>query len=157
MKNRHHLRNFQTLVLAAVAATFTGCAWIESHQTQIDATLQIVGSRVANVAFQTLLASAVDEADAGYKANYADAIASGLRSQEATIVSSDDIAKIIATWSPNDGAAWQTVAADATTVASQALAANGQAKAAAITEQVATGLNTAAAKLRDSAATVGSN
>jgi len=148
MKFRSLARFAKTVFLAAAVFAVSGCAWIQTHQSQIDSTLEIVGSRVANVAFQTLVNSAVDEADAGFKANYLDTIASGLRSQETTIVSSDDIAKIIQVWSPNDGAAWQTVAANVATVADQALAANGKTQAAAVVEQVASGLNTAAGKLR---------
>ena len=135
-------------LLAVFLVGMTGCAWIQSHQTQIISTLKIVGNRVAIVATQTLLNAAESEADANFKANFADAIAAGLRSQETSIVSSDDIAKIIADWSPNDGGAWETIGAQSASIAAQALAANDKPTTAQVVEQIAVGMNTAAANLR---------
>ena len=77
-----------------------------------------------------------------------DTIASGLRANEATIVSSDDVAKIVKIWSPNDGAQWQQLAGQLGGVAGQALQSTGQTKSAAIVENIATGLNNAAAAAR---------
>ena len=79
-------------LLAVFLVGMTGCAWIQSHQTQIISTLEIVGNRVAIVATQTLLNAAESEADANFKANFADAIAlpgnSGSRTGSRTLYAS---------------------------------------------------------------------
>lgn len=126
----------------------SGCAWITAHQTQIDSTLAVIGNRAMTVAENVLLSTAVDEADSNFKADYLDTIASGLRANEATIVSSDDVANIVKIWSPSDGAAWQSLAGGVAQVATDALQSSGAMKSAAVVEQIATGLNNAAATAR---------
>jgi len=148
----------QTLPLLLVAlclTSLTGCAWITAHQTQIDSTLAVVGNRALVVAENVLISAATNEIDANFKADYLDSIASGLRANEASIVTSDDVAKIVTIWSPNDGAAWQSLGAGVAQVADQALTAADKPQAAAVVEQIATGLNTAAEKARASAAVGG--
>jgi hypothetical protein len=143
-------RLINPLIVAALLPLFalSGCAWITAHQTQIDSTLAVVGQRALSVAENVLLSVAVDEADSGFKADYLDAIASGLRANETTIVSSADVEKIVQIWSPNDGDAWQSLAGGVAQIADQALTATGKPQAAAVVEQIATGLNNAAAAAR---------
>ena len=95
-----------------------------------------------------LISAAVDQADKQFKADFLDSVATGLRQNEATIVNSEDVAKIVRIWSPNDGAQWQQLAGNLGTVTGNALATAGQTNAATIVENIATGLNTAAAKAR---------
>ena len=126
----------------------SGCAWISAHKPQIDSTLAIVGQRALAVAEQVLISVAADEADKNFKADFLDAVASGLRQNETTIVNSDDVAKIVQIWSPNDGAQWKSLAGSLGTVAGNALATAGETQSAAIVENIATGLNNAAAAAR---------
>ena len=147
------IQNGMVLLLAALClSSLTGCAWIKTHQAQINATASVLGQRALSVAEATLLSAAVSEADAGFKADYLDAIASGLRANEASIVTSGDVAQIVTIWSPNDGAQWQKLAGSVAQIANQGLTARGDTQAAAVVEQIATGLNTAAANARTSSA-----
>jgi len=127
---------------------FSGCAWISAHQPQIDSTLAVVGQRALSVAENVLISTATDEVDKNFKADFLDSVASGLRANETTIVNSDDVAKIVKIWSPNDGAQWQQLAGSLSTVAGDALQSAGQTKSATIVENIATGLNNAAAAAR---------
>ena len=147
-------RRIAPLIVAALLPLFglSGCAWVQTHQPQIDATLGVVGARALAVAEKVLLSVAVDEVDKNFKADFLDSVASGLRANETTIVNSDDVAKIVQIWSPNDGAAWQQLAGNLGTVAGNALATAGETKTAAIVENIATGLNNAAAKARTTTA-----
>ena len=142
--------NITPLILLALLPVFafSGCAWINTHKTQIDDTLAVVGQRALTVAEQVLISVATDEADQNFKADFLDAVASGLRQNEATIVSADDVAKIVKIWSPNDGAQWKELAASLGTVAGNALATAGKTEASAVVENIATGLNNAAAAAR---------
>ena len=142
--------NITPLILLALLPVFalSGCAWISAHKTQIDDTLAVVGQRALTVAEQVLISVATDEADKNFKADFLDAVASGLRQNETTIVNSDDVAKIVQIWSPNDGAQWQQLAGNLGSVAGNALAAAGETQSAAIVENIATGLNNAAAAAR---------
>ena len=142
----------QSLTLLLVLSALTGCAWSTAHRVQIDGTLAVVGHRALLVAENVLLSAATSELDAAFKADFLDSIASGLRANEGSIVTSGDVAKIVTLWSPNDGAAWQSLAGGVAQVADQALAANGNTQAAAVVEQLATGLNAAAEKTRAAAA-----
>jgi len=108
----------------------------------------VIGDRAMSVAEQTLIAAAVSEADAGFKADYLDSIAQGLRANEADIVTSADVQKIVTIWSPNDGTQWQRLAGKVAQLADQGLTARGDKQAAAVVEQIATGLNAAAATTR---------
>lgn len=138
------------LIVAALLPLFalSGCAWVQTHQPQIDATLDVVGQRALTVAEKVLISVAVDEADKNFKADFLDSVASGLRQNEANIVTSDDVSKIVQIWSPNDGAAWQSLAGNLGTVAGKALESAGNTQSATIVENIATGLNDAAAKAR---------
>jgi hypothetical protein len=142
--------NITPLILLALLPVFvfSGCAWISAHQTQIDATLSVVGQRALSVAENVLISAATDEADKSFKADFLDSVASGLRQNEATIVSSDDVEKIVQIWSPNDGAQWQQFAGTLGAVAGNALQSAGKAQASTIVESIATGLNNAAAAAR---------
>jgi hypothetical protein len=145
--------NIAPLIALAMLPLFalSGCAWISAHQTQIDATLSVVGQRALSVAENVLISAATDEADTSFKADFLDSVAAGLRANEATIVSSDDVEKIVQIWSPNDGAQWQQLAGSLGTVAGNALATAGQGQASTIVESIATGLNNAAAQARATA------
>ena len=143
-------RRITPLIVAALLPVFalSGCAWVQAHRTQIDATLDVVGQRALAVAEKVLISVATDEADKNFKADFLDSVATGLRQNETTIVNSDDVSKIVQIWSPNDGAAWQQLAGSLGTVAGNALQSAGQNKSAAIVENIAVGLNDAAAKAR---------
>lgn len=146
--------NFKTgitplIALALIPAfALSGCAWTQAHKTQISDTLAVVGTRALNVAGQVLLSAAVDEADKDFKADFLDSIAAGLRANATTIVSADDVAKIAQIWSPNDGPKWQQLAGSLGALAGNALAAAGKTEAATVVEQIAMGLNNAAAQAR---------
>ena len=127
---------------------FSGCAWITVHQQQIDDTFDVMGQRALAVAENVLLSSAIDEADKNFKADFLDSVASGLRANETTIVNSDDVAKIVKIWSPNDGTQWQQFAGSLGAIAGTALQSAGKNKSASIVENIATGLNNAAASAR---------
>ena len=127
---------------------FSGCAWIAAHQPQIDDTFDVMEQRVLAVAENVLLSSAIDEADKNFKADFLDSVASGLRANETTIISSDDVAKIVKIWSPNDGAQWQQFAGSLGTIAGTAMQSAGKTQSASIVENIATGLNNAAAAAR---------
>ena len=146
-------RRIAPLIVAALLPLFalSGCAWVQKHRPQIDATLSVVSARALAVAERVLISVATDEADKNFKADFLDSVASGLRQNETTIVNSDDVAKIAQIWSPNDGVAWQQLAGNLGTVASNALESAGQSKSAVIVENIATGLNDAAAKARATA------
>ena len=62
---------------------------------------------------------------------------------------------MVAIWSPNDGAAWQSLAGGVAQIADQALTSAGKPQAAAVVEQIAAGLNTEAEKTRDNLAVGG--
>lgn len=143
-------RRIAPLIIAALLPMFalSGCAWVQAHRPQIDATLDVVGQRALAVAERVLISVATDEADKNFKANFLDSVASGLRQNETTIVNANDVSKIVRIWSPNDGAAWQELAGNLGTVAGNALQSSGQTKSAAIVENIAVGLNDAAAKAR---------
>jgi len=130
----------------------SGCAWVQTHKPQIDSTLAVVGQRALSVAENVLISAAVDETDKSFKADFLDSVASGLRQNETAIVNSDDVAKIVQIWSPNDGAQWQELAGSLGTVAGNALQSAGQGQSAAIVENIATGLNNAAAAARATSA-----
>jgi len=138
------------LIVAAVIPVFafSGCAWVTAHRAQIDSTLDVVGQRALSVAENVLISAATDEADKNFKADFLDSVATGLRANETTIVNSDDVEKIVKIWSPNDGAQWQSLAGKLGTVAGEALQSSGQSKSATVVEQIATGLNNAAASAR---------
>ena len=146
-------RRITPLIVAALLPLFalSGCAWVESHRPQIDATLGIVGARALAVAESVVLSVAEDEADKNFKADFLDSVATGLRQNETTIVTSDDVSKIVRIWSPNDGAAWQSLAGNLGTVAGKALESAGSMQSATIVENIAVGLNDAAAKARATA------
>ena len=143
-------RQINPLIIAALLPLFalSGCAWVESHRPQIDATLGIVGARSLAVAESVVLSVAEDEVDKNFKADFLDSVATGLRQNETTIVTSDDVSKIVRIWSPNDGAAWQSLAGNLGTVAGKALESAGSTQSATIVENIAVGLNDAAAKAR---------
>ena len=143
-------RQITPLIVAALLPLFalSGCAWVQTHRTQIDDTLAVVGQRTLSVAERVLISVATDEADKNFKADFLDSVATGLRQNETTIVNSDDVSKIVQIWSPNDGAAWQQLAGSLSTVAGNALQSAGQTQSAAIVENIAVGLNDAAAKAR---------
>lgn len=135
------------LLLLPVFA-LSGCAWISAHKSQINATLAVVGQRSLAVAERVLISVATDEADKNFKANFLDSVATGLRQNEANIVTANDVSKIVQIWSPNDGAQWRQLAGSLGTVAGIALQSTGQAQASTIVENIAIGLNDAAAKAR---------
>ena len=128
--------------------TLSGCAWISAHQSQINSSLAVVGQRALDVAERVLISAAVNEADKNFKADFLDAVAEGLRQNQANIVTSDDIARIVQIWAPNDGAQWQKLAGNLGAIAGNALQSAGKTEAAAIVESIATGLNDAAANAR---------
>ena len=138
------------LIVAALIPVFSlsGCAWVTAHRSQIDSTLDVVGQRALSVAENVLISAATDEVDKNFKADFLDSVATGLRANETTIVNSDDVEKIVKIWSPNDGAQWQSLAGKLGTVAGEALQSSGQSKSATVVEQIATGLNNAAAAAR---------
>ena len=144
------MRQIVPIIIAAFLplCALSGCAWVQTHRTQIDATLDVVGQRALAIAEKVLISVATDEADKNFKADFLDSVATGLRQNESSIVNSDDVSKIVQIWSPNDGAAWQSLAGSLGTVAGNALASAGQTKSAVIVENIATGLNDAAAKAR---------
>jgi hypothetical protein len=141
------------MVTAALFSLLTlpACSWLLAHKPQVDATIAVVEQRALNVAQKVLLALAENEADKGFKADFLDSVALGLRQNETTIVSSDDVEAIARIWSPNDGAQWQTLAGQLGSITSDALQAAGKLKSATIVEQLASGLNNAAASARTSA------
>ena len=143
-------RRITPLIVAALLPMFalSGCAWVERHRPQIDATLGVVSARALAVVEKVLLSVAVDEADKNFKADFLDSVATGLRQNETTIVNSEDVAKIVKIWSPNDGAAWQSLAGNLGTLAGSALQSAGKTQSAAIIENIATGLNNAASVAR---------
>lgn len=136
------------LMLMIPIFALSGCAWITTHQPQIKGTLAVVGQRALTVAENVLIAAAVDEADKNFKANFLDSVATGLRANETNIVTSGDVEKIVKIWSPNDGAQWQALAGQLGSIAGSALQAAGQEHSAVVVEQIATGLNNAAASAR---------
>ena len=140
------------LVLFALLPVFTlsGCAWMNAHQAQLSATAGVVGDRAAVIAEQVLVGMAVSAADKSHKADFLDSVATGLRQNEASIVNSDDVSRIVKIWSPNDGAQWQQLAGNLGTLTGQALQAQGNTQSAAIVESLATELNAAAAAARSS-------
>jgi len=142
--------NTPALIIAASLSLlgFTACSWVAAHQQQWNATVRVVEQRALEVASRVLLAVATDEADKGFKADFLDSVAAGLRENGSTVVSSEDVEKIVKIWSPNDGTQWQTLAGQLGTVAADALARAGERNAATITEHIATGLNNAAASVR---------
>ena len=135
------------LILVLILAP-SGCAWISVHQPQIDDTFDVLGQRALAVAENVLLSSAIDEADKNFKADFLDSVASGLRANETPLVNSDDVSKIVKIWRPNDGAQWQQFAGSLGTIAGTALQSAGKTQSAAIVENIATGLNNAAAAAR---------
>jgi hypothetical protein len=150
-KSSNNIAPLIGLVLLPLFA-LSGCAWVQTHKAQIDGTLSVVGQRALAVAENVLISAAVDAADKDFKANFLDSVAAGLRANEATIVNSDDVAKIVQIWSPNDGAQWQQLAGSLGTLASNALETAGQSQASTIVENIATGLNNAAATARATSA-----
>ena len=144
--------NIAPLVALVLLPAFalSGCAWAQAHKTQINSTLAVVGNRALNVAGQVLITAAVDEADKNFKADFLDSIAAGLRANATTIVTADDVSKIVRIWSPNDGTKWQQLAGSLGTLASDALESAGQTQASTIVENIAMGLNNAAATARAS-------
>lgn len=143
-------KNIAPLIALALLPVFalSGCAWTQAHKEQINNTLAVVGNRALNVAGQVLISAAVDEADKNFKADFLDSIAAGLRANAMTIVNAEDVAKIVKIWSPNDGSKWQQLAGSLGTLASNALESAGQSQASTIVENIATGLNNAAAQAR---------
>lgn len=141
-------KTLKLLLAALVLSSLTGCAWTQAHLPQIKATASVIGNRALILAEQTLISAAVNAADAGFKADYLDAIASGLRANEGNLVTSADVASIVKIWSPNDGPQWQKLAGNAAQLADQALIEHGYVKPAAVIEQIATGFNAAAASAR---------
>lgn len=148
-------RQIVPVIIAVLLPLFalSGCAWVRAHRPRIDATLDVVGQRALAIAEKVLISVAVDEFDKNFKADFLDSVASGLRQNESSIVTADDVSKIVQIWSPNDGAAWQQLAGSLSTVAGNVLASAGQTKSAAIVENIATGLNDAAAKARATTST----
>ena len=143
-------RLIASLIVVALLPLFalSGCAWVQSHKPQIDGTLAVVGQRALSVAENVLISAAVDETDKSFKADFLDSVASGLRQNETTIVNSEDVSKIVQIWSPNDGQQWQQLAGSLGTVAGNALQSAGKVQSAAVVENIATGLNNAAAAAR---------
>ena len=142
-------------VLIAGASIFvtslSGCAWIRSHQRQWDSTLHVIESRVLDVATRVLIAAASNDSDKDFKADFLDSVAAGLREGGATVVSSEDVEKIVKIWSPNDGAQWKALAGELGSVAADAFGNAGEKRVAAVVEHIATGLNNAAAAARPTA------
>lgn len=136
------------IVLCLALPMMTGCAWINTHRTQIDETLAIVGQRALALAETVLISAATDAVDKDFKANFLDSVASGLRANEGNIVTSEDVAKIVQIWSPNDGAQWQALAGGAASLTATTLQTHGDTQAAVVVEQIATGLNQAASNAR---------
>jgi hypothetical protein len=58
------------------------------------------------------------------------------------------VAKIVAIWSPNDGGQWRTLAGQLGTVAADAFERSGRKQTAVVVENIAAGLNHAAASAR---------
>lgn len=143
-------RQINPLVLLALIPVFalSGCAWIDAHQAQINATLAVLESRAESIAFQVVISAATDQMDKQFKADFLDSVALGLRAHEMDIVTSEDVTKIVQIWSPSDGAQWQALAGKLGNSAGTLLQTNGQVKPAQIVEQIATGLNNAAASAR---------
>lgn len=129
------------VIALAFVMGLSGCAWVESHQEQIKGTVSLVAKKAFTVAGQAVISAAVDEVDKNWKANFLDSIALGLRSNMGDIVTSDDVKQVVAIWSPNDGDRWQALANGVSDVA-------GPAPSPAVVEQIATGLNDAAAQAR---------
>jgi hypothetical protein len=104
--------NTPALVIAASLSLlgFTACSWVAAHQQQWNATVRVVEQRALEVASRVLLAAATDEADKGFKADFLDSVAAGLRENGTTVISSEDVEKIVQIWSPNDGTQWQALA-----------------------------------------------
>ena len=142
--------NVPTLVVAASLSLlgFTACSWVAAHQQQWNATVRVVEQRALDVATRVLIAAAKDETDKGFKADFLDSVAYGLRENGATVVSSGDVEKIVKIWSPNDGTQWQTLAGQLGSVAADAFGNAGEKKAGTIVEHIATALNNAAASAR---------
>ena len=126
----------------------TGCSWIAAHQKQWNATLRVVEERALTVATRVLIGMAVNQSDKAFKADFLDSVAAGLRENAATVVSSEDVARIVSIWSPNDGGHWQTLAGQLGTVAADAFERSGRNQTAVVVENIASGLNHAAASAR---------
>ncbi len=136
------------VALGLIVSSMAGCAWMEAHKPQLKATAGVVAQRAASVAVQTLISYAVDESDRGWKADHLDLLADNLRANAGNIVTSGDVEQIVRIWSPNDGARWQALAAGVAQVAQDELATQGKDQAAAVVEQIATGLQSAAAQAK---------
>jgi len=141
------------LSVLALCAVFSlsGCAWIQTHQTQIGETVAVIVERAATSLGSALLSAAVSPNDKDGKANYLDGVAGAFWEQP--IVTSDDVSKIVNIWSPNDGEQWKNLASGLASMTSNVLTTYGKTYAATIGQNIATGLNTAAAQGRQDAAT----
>ena len=147
-------RQINPLIAAALLPLFalSGCAWAQTHRAQINDTSAVISQRAMNIAESVLISVAANAADKNFKADFLDSVAVGLRQNEATIVNAEDVAKIVRIWSPNDGAQWQALAGSLGSMTGLALESAGNTQSAAIVENIATGLNEAAAAARTATA-----
>ena len=148
-------RQITPLIAAALLPLFalSGCAWAQIHRAQINDTSAVISQRALNIAERVLISVAANAADKNFKADFLDSVAVGLRQNEATVVNAEDVAKIVRIWSPNDGAQWQALAGSLGSMTGLALETAGNSHSAAIVENIARGLNEAAAAARTATAT----
>lgn len=123
--------------------SLSSCAYLSAHKTQLAQTGSYVAQKAASLALQTVVSSAINQADASAKGDYLDSFATGLRTNAAASLSSDDIKAIAQIWTP-DKPHW-TALADS--IAQLFLSTRNVPEAQRV-ELIAQGLNDAAEKAR---------
>lgn len=138
------------VVMVAVLFSFSGCAVVTSVSNgvkakapQISATAQYALQKTATLAAGAVLNAAVSEVDGQAKGNVVDGLAYGLRTQEGSLLTSDDVKNLVAIWTPQKPH-WAELGAQLATAYDQAHPQTPAAASSAL-EALATGLNTATA------------
>ena len=76
----------------------TGCAWVESHRTQLLTTSEIIGKRVLVVGTQVAIDSVMASASPGATQNWNEYAANSLNQRKWSAINSDDIMAIADAW-----------------------------------------------------------
>lgn len=146
---RHSAAALLVTAFAVLGALFlSSCATLKAPGTQakLKATGWLVLAKARDVAVQTVLSAAISQADGTAKGDFLDSAATGLRSEMGSILTKDDVARVVRIWTPaqQDGPAhWQALAAQLARTYAAAAPQDKKARAQVI-EAIAEGLQLAA-------------
>lgn len=88
------------LIICALTAALTGCAWLQAHKTQIAAVSQVALEHVASDVATIAASALVNQAQSGFNGDWQSSLAQGAYALTPTILSSGNLQDYLDAWNP---------------------------------------------------------